>query len=142
MDHAISKLRVPREKKTSLNDINPFERMLSESGVTIVKFLLYISKAERARRFEKRLDDQKKNGKFSPDDLKERDFWDAYIEARRARKVQHRICALAYHPRESQVVPQPRRSADIGRDNGRDEAALPESRRRSVRDQLRVGASA
>jgi PPK2 family polyphosphate:nucleotide phosphotransferase len=61
--------------------INEFERMLSESGVAIVKFLLYISKAEQAKRFQKRLDDRKKNWKFSPDDLKEREYWDAYIEA-------------------------------------------------------------
>ncbi|HEY7390188.1 MAG TPA: polyphosphate kinase 2 family protein [Bryobacteraceae bacterium] len=61
--------------------INEFERMLSESGVTIVKFLLYISKQEQAKRFQERLDDKKKNWKFSPDDLKEREYWDAYIEA-------------------------------------------------------------
>jgi PPK2 family polyphosphate:nucleotide phosphotransferase len=61
--------------------INEFERMLSENGVTIVKFLLYISKEEQAKRFQQRLDDQKKNWKFSLDDLKEREYWDAYIEA-------------------------------------------------------------
>jgi PPK2 family polyphosphate:nucleotide phosphotransferase len=61
--------------------INDFERMLSENGVTIVKFLLYISKDEQATRFQKRLDDKKKHWKFSPSDLKEREFWDAYIEA-------------------------------------------------------------
>lgn len=61
--------------------INEFERMLSESGVTIVKFLLYISKKEQAKRFQQRLDNKKKNWKFSPDDLKEREYWDAYIEA-------------------------------------------------------------
>jgi PPK2 family polyphosphate:nucleotide phosphotransferase len=61
--------------------INDFERTLSESGVTIVKFLLYISKEEQAKRFRERLEDKRKNWKFSPDDLKEREYWDAYIEA-------------------------------------------------------------
>jgi PPK2 family polyphosphate:nucleotide phosphotransferase len=61
--------------------INEFERMLSENGVTIVKFLLYIGKDEQAKRFQERLDKKKKNWKFSPDDLKEREYWDAYIEA-------------------------------------------------------------
>jgi|SRR5579871_2000137 len=61
--------------------INDFERMLSENGVRIVKFLLYISKEEQARRFRLRLEDRKKNWKFSPDDLKEREYWDAYIDA-------------------------------------------------------------
>jgi len=61
--------------------INEFERMLSESGVTIVKFLLFISKEEQARRFRERLEDKQRNWKFSPNDLKEREYWDAYIEA-------------------------------------------------------------
>lgn len=61
--------------------INDFERMLSESGVTIMKFLLYISKEEQAKRFRERLEDKRKNWKFSPDDLKEREYWDSYIEA-------------------------------------------------------------
>jgi len=55
--------------------------MLSESGVSIVKFLLYISKEEQAKRFRERLEDKRKNWKFSPDDLKEREYWDAYIDA-------------------------------------------------------------
>ena len=61
--------------------INEFEHMLSESGVTIVKFLLYIGKEEQARRFRERLEDKERNWKFSPSDLKEREYWDAYIEA-------------------------------------------------------------
>ena len=46
--------------------INEFERMLSDNGVRIVKFLLYISKDEQAKRFQERLDDSTKNWKFSP----------------------------------------------------------------------------
>ena len=61
--------------------INDFERMLSENGVRIVKFLLYIDKQEQARRFRERLEDKTKNWKFSADDLKEREYWDQYIEA-------------------------------------------------------------
>jgi PPK2 family polyphosphate:nucleotide phosphotransferase len=61
--------------------INDFERMLSESGVTILKFFLYISKEEQAKRFRERLEDKRKNWKFSEDDLKEREYWDSYIEA-------------------------------------------------------------
>ena len=61
--------------------INDFERMLSENNVRIVKFLLYISKEEQAKRFHERLEDETKNWKFSVDDLKERAYWDQYIEA-------------------------------------------------------------
>jgi PPK2 family polyphosphate:nucleotide phosphotransferase len=63
------------------SQINEFERMLAESGVTIVKFMLYISKEEQAGRFRERLEDKRRNWKFSPSDLKEREYWDAYIEA-------------------------------------------------------------
>jgi PPK2 family polyphosphate:nucleotide phosphotransferase len=61
--------------------INEFERMLSDNGVRIVKFLLYISKDEQAKRFQERLDDSTKNWKFSLADVKERGFWNDYIKA-------------------------------------------------------------
>ena len=63
------------------DQINDFERMLSANGVRIIKFLLYISKDEQAKRFHTRLDDKTKNWKFSPDDVKERGYWDDYIAA-------------------------------------------------------------
>lgn len=61
--------------------INDFERMLSENHTRIIKFMLYISKEEQARRFQARLDDKTKGWKFSPADLKEREYWDQYIAA-------------------------------------------------------------
>jgi PPK2 family polyphosphate:nucleotide phosphotransferase len=61
--------------------INDFESMLTENGVRIVKCLLYISREEQAKRFRLRLEDRRKNWKFSAADLKEREYWDAYIEA-------------------------------------------------------------
>ena len=61
--------------------INDFERMLSDNGVRIIKFLLYISKDEQAKRFQDRLDDSSKNWKFSMADIKEREYWDDYIKA-------------------------------------------------------------
>ncbi len=63
------------------DEINDFERMLSHNDVRIIKFLLYISKEEQAVRFRARLEDKRKNWKFSPADIKEREYWDQYIEA-------------------------------------------------------------
>jgi len=63
------------------DQINCFEEMLDASGVRIVKFLLYISKDEQAKRFRERLEDKTKNWKFSADDIKERAYWDQYIDA-------------------------------------------------------------
>jgi polyphosphate kinase 2 (PPK2 family) len=62
-------------------DINAFERYLTHNGVVIRKFFLHISKGEQKRRFLARLEDSKKNWKFSMADIKERAFWKDYQEA-------------------------------------------------------------
>jgi PPK2 family polyphosphate:nucleotide phosphotransferase len=62
-------------------DINAFERYLARNGVLIRKFFLHISKAEQEKRFLERLEDSKKNWKFSMADIKERAFWKDYKEA-------------------------------------------------------------
>ncbi len=61
--------------------INTFEQLLANTGTTILKFFLYISKDEQKRRFEERLADPTKNWKFSLGDLKERERWDDYQRA-------------------------------------------------------------
>lgn len=61
--------------------INHFERLLADSGTTILKFFLYISKDEQKERFEARLRDPRKNWKFSVKDVKERGYWDDYVRA-------------------------------------------------------------
>ena len=62
-------------------DINSFERYLTRNGVVIRKFFLHISKKEQKNRFLERLEDSKKNWKFSMADIKERSFWKDYKEA-------------------------------------------------------------
>ncbi len=61
--------------------INHFERLLADSGVTIVKFFLRISKGEQAERFHDRQQRPDKQWKFSPGDLEERKRWDDYMAA-------------------------------------------------------------
>jgi PPK2 family polyphosphate:nucleotide phosphotransferase len=62
-------------------DINAFEKFLARNGTVIRKFFLHVSKEEQKRRFLERLEDSKKNWKFSMDDIKERKFWGDYQEA-------------------------------------------------------------
>jgi PPK2 family polyphosphate:nucleotide phosphotransferase len=62
-------------------DINAFEQYLTRNGVVIRKFFLHISKKEQKKRFLERLDDSKKNWKFSMADVKERGCWKDYQEA-------------------------------------------------------------
>ncbi|MBF0619328.1 MAG: polyphosphate kinase 2 family protein [Candidatus Omnitrophica bacterium] len=61
--------------------INAFEQMLSDEGVTILKFFLHISPDEQKARLQARLKDPDKNWKFSGNDVKERAFWFKYMEA-------------------------------------------------------------
>lgn len=58
--------------------INRFEKNIAENGTIVLKFFLHLSKEEQKRRFIERIDDPKKNWKFSVDDLKERAHWDEY----------------------------------------------------------------
>ena len=61
--------------------INDFERMLTENGTVIVKFLLHISKDEQRIRLQERIDDPDKHWKFADGDLETRKSWDAYQAA-------------------------------------------------------------
>jgi PPK2 family polyphosphate:nucleotide phosphotransferase len=62
-------------------DICDFEALLAESGTTILKFFLHISKEEQLARFAQRLDDPARNWKISESDYSERKLWDDYIDA-------------------------------------------------------------
>jgi len=69
------------ECKRRYQQINDFERMLSETGTTIIKCFLHISNAEQKQRLQERLDTPSKHWKFNPKDLEERALWDRYMEA-------------------------------------------------------------
>jgi PPK2 family polyphosphate:nucleotide phosphotransferase len=62
-------------------DINAYERYLGRNGVVIRKFFLHVSKKEQKKRFLERLEDWRKNWKFSMADVKERNFWKDYQQA-------------------------------------------------------------
>lgn len=63
------------------DEINAFEKLLSDNGTHIIKFFLYIDKKEQLARFKQRLEDPAKQWKISESDYKEREFWDAYQNA-------------------------------------------------------------
>lgn len=69
------------ECKRRYAQINDFERMLTETGTTIIKCFLHISKDEQKKRLQERLDDPEKTWKFNPGDIKERELWPDYTEA-------------------------------------------------------------
>jgi PPK2 family polyphosphate:nucleotide phosphotransferase len=73
---------IPKEQWSRRYDhINAFERLLADSGTTILKFFLWISKEEQLERFRQRLDDPARQWKISESDYTERAYWDAYVDA-------------------------------------------------------------
>lgn len=69
------------ETQRRYGHINDFERLLSETGTTIVKCMLHISNEEQRERLQDRLKDPGKNWKFAADDLTTRAKWNDYQRA-------------------------------------------------------------
>jgi len=62
-------------------DIRAYERYLNANGVIVRKFFLHVSRQEQKRRFLERIDSPDKNWKLSPADVRERGYWDDYMQA-------------------------------------------------------------
>jgi PPK2 family polyphosphate:nucleotide phosphotransferase len=71
----------PEFWQSRYEQINNFEKHLYDSGTTVVKFFLHLSKEEQKERFLARIDDEDKNWKFSKADISERGYWDQYNKA-------------------------------------------------------------
>ena len=67
--------------KQRYQQIIDFERMLYDTGTTILKFFLHISQDEQRKRLQARVDDPRKCWKFQHGDLEERKFWNDYVRA-------------------------------------------------------------
>ncbi|AGI23067.1 hypothetical protein H681_05935 [Pseudomonas sp. ATCC 13867] len=59
-----------------------FERMMTESGIILLKYWLEVTPEEQARRLEDRINDGRKIWKLSPMDVKSFTRWDEYTRAR------------------------------------------------------------
>ncbi len=77
----VRKLVPKKVWKPRYDDIVAFESLLTQSGVTIVKCCLHISKDEQRRRFEERLADPQKRWKFQLGDIADRELWSQYQRA-------------------------------------------------------------
>lgn len=84
--------------------INAFERLLTESGTIVFKFFLHISKEEQLERLKAREEEPDKRWKLSAGDYAEREHWDDY---QRAFEVLLERCATKESP--WYVVPSDRK---------------------------------
>ena len=79
--HLPEQLVTKRIWQERLADIAGFESYFARQGFLVLKFFLHVSKEEQKRRFLSRLDEPAKNWKFDLGDIREREHWDAYMEA-------------------------------------------------------------
>ncbi len=63
------------------HSINGLERHLHHNGTRIIKFFLHLSKEEQRKRLLARIKKPEKNWKIGLADVKERTFWDQYMQA-------------------------------------------------------------
>jgi PPK2 family polyphosphate:nucleotide phosphotransferase len=77
-DELVGKKSVWKGRYRSIVDL---ENHLHRNGTRVIKFFLHMSKEEQRKRFLERIDEPRKNWKFSQDDVAERKFWNQYMRA-------------------------------------------------------------
>ncbi|RIK08825.1 MAG: polyphosphate kinase 2 [Acidobacteria bacterium] len=129
----------PEEHKLFLRQCPEFERLITESGVILVKYWFSISDEEQERRFQRRIADPLKRWKLSEIDIESRARWVDYSRAkdemfvqtdtpdspwyvveaddkRRARIncIAHLLSLIPYEPVEREPLTLPPRQPDEG----------------------------
>jgi PPK2 family polyphosphate:nucleotide phosphotransferase len=74
----VRKLAPAKAIEARYDQINAFEKILTENGTVILKFMLHVSKEEQKKRLQARLDEPQSRWKFRPGDLEDRKLWDQY----------------------------------------------------------------
>lgn len=69
-----------KQYKQFMSQVNEFESMLVDAGITLIKFYFSISKEEQARRFDEIKTNPLKRWKLSPVDDKAQELWDEYTK--------------------------------------------------------------
>jgi len=82
--HRVHRWADAEELERRYRSINEFEARQTAAGTKIVKVMLHISRDEQQERLLARLEDPAKRWKYSGNDLKERAFWDDYMDAYQA----------------------------------------------------------
>jgi polyphosphate kinase 2 (PPK2 family) len=70
-----------REWHRAYDEINQFEKELTDDGCPVIKLFLHITKKEQLRRFKEREKNPYKNWKITPEDWRNRKKWNVYERA-------------------------------------------------------------
>jgi PPK2 family polyphosphate:nucleotide phosphotransferase len=82
--HRVHRWADPKELERRYRAINEFEARQVAVGTKVIKVMLHISNEEQKERLLARLDNPAKHWKYNTGDLKQRAFWDDYMEAYQA----------------------------------------------------------
>ena len=82
--HRVHRWADPKELERRYRAINEFEARQAAVGTKVIKVMLHISNEEQKERLLARLDNPAKHWKYNTGDLKQRAFWDDYMEAYQA----------------------------------------------------------
>lgn len=91
----VRNLAPPKQVEQRYDQINAFEKLLTENGTRVLKIMLHISKEEQGERLKERLEVPSKRWKFNPSDLEDRKLWDKYQEAY---EIMLRRCSTPHAP--------------------------------------------
>ncbi|MCB9893481.1 MAG: UDP-galactose-lipid carrier transferase [Planctomycetes bacterium] len=69
------------EWKRAYDEINTFEKLLTDDGVPVLKFFLHISPEEQLKRFKEREQNPFKHWKITKEDWRNRERWNEYAKA-------------------------------------------------------------
>lgn len=72
----------PNEVEEFFRSVPEFERMLTRSGILVLKYWFSITDEEQAFRFQMRIHDPLKQWKLSPMDVQSRRLWEDYTKAK------------------------------------------------------------
>lgn len=82
-----------KEWDRAYEEINAFERQLTNADTLVVKLFLYIDADEQLQRFQARQDNPKKAWKLTDEDWRNRDKWDDYVVAMNEMLVRTQVAA-------------------------------------------------
>ena len=77
----VEQLTPPKRWKQAYQEINDFERMLTDHGTRVVKIFFHISPDEQLKRLEERIHNPLKRWKLSYEDFRNRSKWQEYSNA-------------------------------------------------------------
>ncbi len=72
----------PAQVQDFLEAVPNFEKMVTNSGITLIKYWFSVSAREQEKRFQDRINDPTKTWKISPMDLESRARWSDYSKAK------------------------------------------------------------